>query len=275
MNKTARVVLGQHGAIGKELAKSFSGESLFLLSRETYADWWDEKNIKHIQGFFEQMVEYQFIQIYVAVGILDQHSEQGLIERINCGLPINIVRAVQGLNCQVTTFGTVHELFPMNNPYLNSKRNLAESLKIHCDKEKYRHVRLHTLYDDFTPKEFMFLGQLFNCMRKGSELRMSSGLQIREFHYVKDIIKILQYQELSHLGGELEINHGESISLIDLTNLIASHFPDHGLINQGFYEDPISENYDQGFMISDTPRNFQFQSVTQKLTSIFQSINLV
>lgn len=271
-----RVILGSNGLIGRAIKHKFQNDNCHPLPRIVYQDWWDESQIPEIRRVLANLTPSSgYLQIYVASGVLSPKEDPGLIKKVNELVPINIARALDGTNFQLETFGTIHETFEMHNEYIDSKRRLSVWLSENVQEDDYLHLRLHTLYDDSKPKDFMFLGSLYRCVSEGIALKMSSGKQLREFHHVDDDVEAISFLEQKGYKGIVNLNHGNVISLFEIAEGITKCFKDSGEIEAGFYPDPLSENYDVFFDLVSHENTLNFREATSSLVDIFKKLILV
>lgn len=192
------------------------------------------------------------LDVVFANGITDPRSPLADLMLSNCEFPKKIIEAaicISGVRC--LTLGTVFERFPeflQTNPYSRSKAELASWLAqvaSHTElQHRVLHIRLHTVYGA-PPKPFMFLGQMTEALRAGTEFSMSSGEQLREYHHADDIggcLRNLLHDEWEFDSPILEINSGEPVRLADLAQAV---FSAHGKTNQlkiGAIKTPQGEN---------------------------------
>lgn len=272
--RITHVVLGKNGLIGKSLVKSFQNVNLSQLERTTYGNWWDESEVPTIKKFFNMLMRNSdFLQVYVGIGVLSPNEDPSLIKNVNERIPINIARALEDLDSNLVTFGTIHEVFEMSNTYIDSKRVLADWLSSNVPENRHTHYRLHTLYDDNYPKAFMFLGSLYDCVTKGTSLKMSSGRQLREFHHVDDDVQAINFLGNMNATGILNLNHGRIISLFKLASEVKEQFPDSGHIEAGYFPDPPRENYETSFQPVMPDNSIQFREEISSIVNTFRKLS--
>jgi nucleoside-diphosphate-sugar epimerase len=192
------------------------------------------------------------LDVVFANGVTDPRSSLADLMLSNCEFPKKIIEAamcISGVRC--LTLGTVFERFPeflQTNSYPRSKAELASWLAEVASQSEFRHrvlhVRLHTVYGG-PPKPFMFLGQMAEALRSGTEFSMSSGEQLREYHHADDIggcLRNLLHDEWEFGSPILEINSGEPVRLAHLAKAV---FSAHGKTHQlkiGAIKTPRGEN---------------------------------
>jgi len=156
-------------------------------------------------------------RIYCVGAITDPNCDPLNIEEINLNLPIKLRKRFPF--CQLITFGTILEETNLNNPYVNSKRKLYRFLRM--NKGNSIHFRLHTLYGNGKPKEHMFLGQLYECLKERKDFYMSSGKQFREYHHYDDVAQVVFCEiNKAFTVSSINVSSGNSVQLLDLAYFI-------------------------------------------------------
>ena len=112
------------------------------------------------------------------------------------------------------------------NSYVRLKYELSEYITNNYDKERYIHLRLHTLYGGKTLNTNLFLGKLVKSLELGQVFEMSSGRQLRQYHHVDDILKILIGQMEKDRSGVLEIGGLQAMTLREIATLVVSNYGD-------------------------------------------------
>jgi nucleoside-diphosphate-sugar epimerase len=144
------------------------------------------------------------------------------------------------------TFGTIHEDFPdlcRANPYFETKRELSLLVSRMGAPERFRHLRLHTVYGG-TPKEHMFLGQMVQALRTNTVFKMSSGEQLREYHHADDIAGAAQtLLSRAWIGDPLmELSSGRPVRLATLAQAVFAAFGKEHLLEIGAIHRHAQEN---------------------------------
>jgi len=198
--------------------------------------------------------------IIFANGVTDPMASQEQLACSNIQFPLSVIEATRHCSgIRYLTIGTVFEEFPAfasANRYICSKRELSKRLlsQTHLVQERrVLHLRLHTIYGG-RPKPYMFLGQMIQALRDGTEFRMSAGDQLREYHHAHDIagaIEALLGQGWEFGGEPLELNSGAPVRLVDLANIVFEKFGRLELLRIGAIAGAIGENRDRVFRRSD------------------------
>ena len=237
--------IGGNSRIARALQKEFTCESMQILTRAIYENWWDPKSIGEINLFFKRNAKSGDI-IIISSGILDPSRQKEDLLAINFFLPKNIIDAVQDLNVKTITFGTIMEkLIIKKNNYIFSKNKIGEYAAERSEKSNLvTHFRLHTLYGDYKPDPFMFLGQIVNSMRSENSFNMTQGRQLREYHHIRDEASALLCLINSNITGIVELSHGEPVRLRDLAEAVFSYFNKNHLLKIGSLPEPPDENFD-------------------------------
>lgn len=203
---------------------------------------------------------WEAYDVVFAAGITDPAVPPEQLWRSNVALPIAVIEATSRReSVRYMTLGTVFELFPEfadANPYVDSKRRLWRCLQaagtLTIDR-RVLHVRLHTVYGG-RPKPHMFLGQMITALSGGTQFRMSSGHQLREYHHVQDVagalLAILDSE--SSFGAEpLVLSAGEPVRLADLARAVFEVCGRPDLLKVGAIAAAPSENERVRFPRSD------------------------
>lgn len=244
-------VLGSSGRLGRALVSSFAGDEVVLVARHLYADWWRQRSAKSIAAFFERWKPLGGT-VYVAAGILDPSLPFESHLQANFLLPKNVAEIATRMGMRVVSFGTILETLydgDQGNPYIKSKKKLADYV---CERavagEPLLHARLHTLYGGGLPAASMFLGQILDALRGNVPFRMSPGMQLREYHHVEDDVAALRLLLSREVGGCINLNHGDPVSLKALAKHIFQSFDRLDLLEVGALNAPDLENYEQKFV---------------------------
>jgi len=195
-----------------------------------------------------------------ASGVTDPHVAVEKINYSNTDFPKRVIEATfDHSDFRYLTLGSFQEndeLFYKNNNYLKSKLELGnlivkKSLELN-GKNRFLHLRLHTLYGG-KPKDHMFLGQISKAIKNETVFRMTSGLQLREYHHVEDIavtIRSILEHEWS-FGPIVEINSGNPVRLAELAKAIFNAFRKEKLLEIGAIPTPSGENMEKVFQRSE------------------------
>ena len=171
--------------------------------------------------------------VLFATGLTDPAEPADRLMASNLSFPRQIIEAAQGREgLRFMTFGSVMERGQTPdeaNAYIASKLALGEfvsDLTRNPDAPAVLHLRLHTLYGAPVPHRHMFMGQIAESLRAGTQFEMSAGLQYRQYHHVDDIARAILglLDQASDTRGVLEINGPETVRLVDLARAVFSHF---------------------------------------------------
>lgn len=224
-------VVGSNGNLGRTISQALDRFDLEVcsLTRSEYMNW-DVKDSCH--HFFESERVGPGDKVYVCAGISNPGEDSELISKVNVEIPKSILTSASNLGFEVVTFGTTLESqTQMNNAYIASKRLLArEVLEVNAS---VMHLRLQTLYGVGQPKTHMFLGQMFEAIKHKTPFKMTSGLQVREYHHLLDLVEVVLSTDFSGSprGRVLELRSGDDIQLRNLAKGIFSAFgQDNNLI---------------------------------------------
>ena len=239
------IILGGRGRLGRALAREFRNERVLAPERSAYKQWWREDSRGDIARYLESGGTGQG-SILIACGLIDPRLEFEQLRAVNYRLPVNIIEAVRHLDFKVFTFGTILEHFSTTNNYAKSKKLLADHV------EEYGgwnvlHMRLHTLYGAGEPPAFMFLGQIVQALRAGTEFSMTSGRQLREYHHFRDEAKGIRAMMGSGVRGTIDLSHGHPVTLRDIAKGAFAALGKEHLLHVGAIPDPPEENFHQAF----------------------------
>lgn len=199
-----------------------------ILPSSNVETWLEEDGAIEIQSFLSNLSHLPKA-ILNASGIINPSTPTWLLDKVNYQLPRNLLVATNNLKIPLYTFGSIMERNPQyisSNNYLASKRkfkgyidNLDKSKK-----ENHLHFLVHTWYGVKTLPNHMFLGQIIESLTRGTKFRMSSGIQMREYHHIEDDMGVILNSILQKVSGVLEINHGNPIELREIALAVFSHF---------------------------------------------------
>lgn len=239
-------VLGSSGQIGQELL-TFFGKDSKKVSREVYSNWITSKSIPEINTYFKQSGVNGDSLIFIACGLLNPNCSSKELMESNFHIPKNVISALDQINPKIVTFGSIQEKLQLHpNRYISSKNELADFVSSEIRKGKNLfHLRLHTIFGNHKPKEFMFLGQMLNSIINNHDFHMSSGRQLREYHHVVDEVIAVDSILKSKQSGIFDINSGQALTLKQIAEYIFENFKKSELLKVGVLEDPIGENYSE------------------------------
>lgn len=209
------------------------------------------------------------------VGILDPHKSQSQIEALNVDFPLRLFNAIQPLDGKLATFGTILEEFPdlcKPNPYLASKLKLGKTLMSMGSENTstFAHFRLHTWYGGLNLHPHMFLGEIVKAINSNEKFKMSSGMQLREYHHIEDdvscIMKLLEH----NAGGVLQISHGGAKPISEIAENIFSYFHKESLLQINPKSEPPNENLSIRFQPLKEISNQLFRPLFPNLTTYLE-----
>ncbi len=199
-----------------------------------------------VDAAIEQLMNANVDQDWIfAAGLVNPNGDPAELERINVEAPLRLLehlsRGGLGKERRLITFGSVLENRPdliAANPYLRSKARLLDFWRQRDPRSPVRwvHIQLHTLYGGSQPPHpFMFTGQMLSALTTRSPFRMSSGVQLREYHHVDDISASILGVLASPIkeSARLDLSSGEGIRLRDLAWAVFDHFGSLDLLRIG------------------------------------------
>jgi nucleoside-diphosphate-sugar epimerase len=242
-------VVGARGRLGKSLVSHLPVSKTLALDRSVYASWTHAKGAEAAANFLKEYSGTDSV-IYVASGLTDPKRPLEDHLKINLDLAKNIIEGASRQGIRVVTFGTIMEAIVGHdspNPYFNSKLRLNDYVLAASREEKLLHVRLHTLYGGGAPAPHMFLGQLFDAIRKKETFRMSAGTQLREYHHVEDDVVAIERLVSAGISGAINLSHGAPVQLGGLARHVCEQFDCLDRLEVGAIQTADSENFDRIF----------------------------
>ena len=242
------LILGSEGNLGKALVEKLQPKDFQVLNKRDIQDWASPTIPVVMNNFFEKS-KYSYESVFVCAGIIDQSRHSNELMAVNCFLPRNLLQLSVKYGYKVITFGSVHENSLIENPYINSKRAYLNILKDSHAEGNFLHFQLNTLFGGFQNRSSTFLGQLESAIRQKSIFRMSSGIQLREFHNIGLAASSTLDAIIDSLDqkGTHPIFHGNSLSLAEVATVALEAF---GLLNNlrlGALADPANEVLESDF----------------------------
>lgn len=268
-------VLGARGRLGYAIHTSHLVGHIEAPDHSVYADWWRNGSESDVARYFESRAT-QSGTVYVAIGIIDPRRSREEHLKINFDLAKNVVMGATRVGLKVITFGTVMEKVVDDkgvNPYFASKSRLGRFVEDSVNTaELALHIRLHTLFGGRAPAPFMFLGQILQAIQAGTELRMTLGTQLREYHHIDDeVAAIFKLNELQH-HGSIELSHGSPVTLKALATHVFQDYKCAELLKIGVLPKPINDNYgflfERTAMLDDTSFRPTLPAIVEYLRSI-------
>jgi len=198
------------------------------------------------------------VTVIFACGITDPHEDRSRIMFSNYEFPKMVSsESLAAGNTRYLTIGTIQETVDRvcsGNAYLESKQLLGKWVANTGArfKSRFLHLRLHTLYG-YKIKRHMFLGQLLDCLKRGTVFKMSAGTQLREYHWVGDVTGIMKRMLENEwtFGPVEEISNGGPTRLVDLARGICKAFGREDLLSVGAIDAPPGEDCARAYKKSD------------------------
>jgi len=254
------VVIGADGRLGRGLVQAFGAQKLTTLGREECHDWTQEGATDRVVKKLNAVTN-PGDTVFVAAGLLNPRLPCDVLDSVNFNLPRNVIVAGEQLGLSVVTFGTVLEgMMNQPNPYVSSKERLSTYVANAVSQNAtVLHCRMHTLFGLKDPPPFMFLGQLFAAARTKSPLKMTSGLQLREYQHAFDTAMAIRAVQESGQLGSVSISHGKPVNLRDIATTVAEAIGFTELGDFGALPEPVEENYGVFFEPTPLPDQISFR----------------
>ena len=222
---TSNVILGQSGNLGREFLNLYGASiGTIPIDRQLTKTWISESSVSDIRSYLQAIrKKTQRLNLFVCTGMTDPKKEAE-VNLVNNLFPKKIVEASENLDIRIITFGTVQEDWNLNNHYIDSKRQFSMWLE-QSNTGYVCNFKLHTLYGGIRTDNNLFLSQIIRCLESGIKFKMSSGLQIREYHHQAQVTEYIDFLLKSEtLDHPHHISHGQPISLRNLAEYIFDRF---------------------------------------------------
>ena len=238
------LVVGRNGNLSLALQRIFQDKDIRVVGSDIAHNWSTDEGVKKIEKDLDKLgIEPNLI--LNAAGEVDPKANSSKLSNLNFNLPKNLEVYARSCGIKLVTFGTILENLEnlaVSNPYLASKRQYLEHFqKVVPGKSHSLHVQIHTWYGLNKPHMHMFLGQIFQSLKTNEPFKMSAGNQLREYHYVYDDLKALQFLMDQEFSGIIQINHGEILSLKEIAFTLFKSFDALHLLKIGSLKTPAHE----------------------------------
>ena len=269
------IILGSTGQLGACIRANLGDSNSHLPSRRETQAWFDLSS-HELRSEITSLLKLDNVSkhfLFCAVGETNPSEDPNALNHVNFELPRKILGASVGLPIQIVTFGSVHELTDISNPYMDSKKKLFSFFDANPDVFQWTHFQLHTLYSEGEPHPHMLLGQVLSSLRSREKLRMSSGLQIRQYHHVEDVIKIVMKElAFSSSHGLKQVNGPETLSIGQLVKAIYEEFDSVELLEFGNIVKDSPEIFEANFEVSQGLTPLDFRKSIPGVISVFQKL---
>ena len=266
-------IVGSNARLAKAIIKYYKNCEIILIEREVYRGWGNVESRESIFNFFKNKLCENSI-IFITSGILNSKEDFKSIESVNYYLPWNIIRALEGIDSRIITFGTILEkIRNTQNSYIKSKIKLSDKIeKFKSNTTNVTHFQLHTLYGYGLPSSFMFLGQIYNSLKNNLEFKMSSGFQFREYHHLDDVVKSVDFILSHNEKGVIEITSGNGIMLRNLALEIFKKFKCRSLLKISAINDIKNEKLSNDYQKNNNLKNIDFRDPIEGVCHYLESI---
>jgi len=266
-------IIGGNARLAKAIINYYKNDEIIAPERHIYKNWSDIKNQDSIVRFFDFKISNDSL-IFITSGILNAKEEDNSLEKVNFLMPLNVIKALDGIDVKIITFGTILEkIRETENAYVKSKINLSDSIgELKTKLPRVIHIRLHTLYGYDYPSKFMFLGQIFDSIKNKTEFNMSSGMQIREYHHFDDVAKSVDAIIKAKIYGITSITAENGLRLRDLASKIFHTFQLDNLINIGTIDVSFKDKFQNDYKKNPILENVNFREPIEGVTSYLKSL---
>jgi nucleoside-diphosphate-sugar epimerase len=222
--------------------------------------------------FLDGLPQNKNTEIHICFGNTNSKAGREHLMKVNCLWPILIAKRAMAREKRVISYGSALESFGIDNDYFSSKREFDTQLKQIKVNYLSTAIKLHTLYSDARPHPHMFLGQVYLSIRDNMPLNMTSGRQLREFHYVDDVIQSLDNALRNETLVDLEISHGKPNRLIQVAEYLLDSFKLRNLLNIATLPEPVNDNYNKIFEPTPDFTRLLYREPLSKIHEIFAKL---
>jgi nucleoside-diphosphate-sugar epimerase len=229
------VLLGGSGILGMALSTRFNEKIILKTSRSEINSWFGIDGLRGMDKYFASLGTN--VTVINALGITDPKAPIDDLVLLNFKLPAHLAYFAQMYGFKLVTFGTIMENFSSvaaENMYVQTKRDFFLSIQEFPSKANFLHLQLHTIYGSLRAHPYMFIEQLFKALSEKRELRMSSGVQIREYHHIDDEIDAISKILNLELSGVFQVNAGNALPIKELAHGVARFFDMEHLIKHDY-----------------------------------------
>jgi len=241
---TKYILIGGSGTIGSALMNGL-GQVDKIIPPSRVREWGHK-------GLNEEVIRREIaadplmrnVVIYT-LGNTNPKTEFSELNWVNFELPRYILNILEDFESLFVTFGSVLEPLAIygENRYLSSKEKY---LNFVASKEKssYLHFQLNTIYGGLVNHSHMLIGQLQAAIENKTDLHLSTGNQIRQYHHIDDLnILLVKQIQSGEMCGIQQLNHGDSITIRDMAEGVMDKFGLQHLLRFGSRPDPKEDNY--------------------------------
>ena len=266
------IIIGENSRLTKSLKSIYSG-NIFIVKKKLYVNWNSENSFLN---FLDSFVINENDSILINKAIINPNFNLREINKWNFHFQKNIIKALERkkIKNRVYTTGSIFEKTNIENKYLNSKRNLSNYI-LQTDFNSVRpcHLRFHTLFGIDSPSENMFLGQIFNSIKKKTTFKMSHGNQLRQYHHYNEVSKHLLnvFSDSKSNNKIIEITGREWVKLIDIARSVFNYFDCDNLLKPGKIKSSNEEITDIKDTVLSTG-NYSFSPALQKINNYLEQL---
>ena len=263
------LVVGASGNLGYEITQQFANlEKIECFPRELIGNFSREHLRFSDESYLESLRGLRLV--IIAAGIIDNDYPYAEHLKLNYYLPRNFLNAGKRLGFKTLTFGSIHEYSDIKSNYLQSKKLLRDFLSNDPNLD-FLHFQLNTLYSTYRIHPKSFLGQLRNALTNKKEFKMSSGMQLRQFHNTRNIVEkvvdIASQEDSKSMF--LPICSNQVLSLGETARFFFSQTNQLDLLQTHNLPDPENEIYSHDFF---NPFAVNLDSDEHPLLSIYSSL---
>ena len=265
MNKKSIAIIGGNSFLGQSIFQYFPKDIFDCSIYSRYQSEGIQWNLFDYPANydFNCLLSYDTIIFCIAAGNQNtaNNSFANIID-VNCSLPLQLMHFLHqnnysgkffsfgsyfeiGIN-DTSTYFTEDEVINSNyqaaNSYSLSKRLLSKAIASAFFNINYYHFILPTIFGKGEPGQRL-IPYLISCIRAETSAQLTSGMQFRQYLFVKDLANILElFINQPHSPGIYNVaGNKDAVQIIDLVKLL------YKKANQIFEPKSLSEQrYDAG-----------------------------
>lgn len=269
------IILGKNGNLSRSFQRRFP--SATLLGQEIYSEWMEnEASLHAFFSKFRQDLDESQIYMLNCVGIVDSKTDFEKLLDINFRFPLLLSENSGHLNYRLVTFGTVMESLPnycRRNNYLRSKYAFYKEYQTNYFwMNQNTHFQLHTLFGGDRIQTSLFLGQIYQSIIQNREFLMGSGEQLREYHFIDDVTRIVEIFLTKERRGVQTISHGLPHKLGELAKEILRYFDLLPLLKVNAIPTDEYDNVEKYWSASEEYTEQEIEEITKKIIVWMESL---
>jgi nucleoside-diphosphate-sugar epimerase len=278
MDRKETLVIGSSSQLARAYMLRHTEMDFIQVGRGEIESWLGSDDVSAAFGAYLNRGERTPTRIMIFAAITDNSAGKEDMRRVNLDLPLGVLDAVAseglGAHTKVWTFGSALERrYAMSSPYLKLKLLLSEEVVRRFNSGQLTaHIRMHTVYGAGFPKQHMFLGQALAALSSGEVFSMSSGLQVRQYVHVDDLVSALDLILEDESKGIYEVTSPETNTLGDIAVSIFRHFGAIDRLRLGVLSTNSHEPIDPIYKMDPLYSSVEFRPTLLGINEYFESL---